>query len=248
MSSAPHTIRYRLLNGQRKWSRTIHGILNDPRGWAGQGFCFVPDAEDTASGMPHVFLLFLKNRRIVDEFGHDFEGMNLCHITQPGMIVINQDNWNHPPAVFLGPPELYRAYVVQHEMGHYLGKHTHRPSQPREPCDVMYQQTRGTGGSDGCVANPWVQHTGEQLVRWNPGSLYNHGVAARARGLSGGGTLQEVERQRTLRIPIWASPDRRVPTQMVRAQADMLMRVLKQRYEQMYSPQPHMAERPPGPF
>jgi hypothetical protein len=48
--------------------------------------------------------------------------------------------------------DLYRAYLVNHEVGHRLGHgHSHCHGAGR-PAPVMMQQSKGIGA---CTANPW---------------------------------------------------------------------------------------------
>jgi hypothetical protein len=65
---------------------------------------------------------------------------------------INEDRWfRHIPDESQLPLAAYRAYVLQHELGHALGKQ-HAKCTPPGPVPVMVQQTVGIGG---CTPNPF---------------------------------------------------------------------------------------------
>lgn len=205
-------IKYFLTDTDNNYAGIIEEILNDHRGWNGLGYMF---ERTSCEAETDVFIEFMSNTNIHSQFGDDFNGLSLCKMTNPGYIYINQENWDDPPTVFQVPAHTtdrettYHQYIIQHEMGHFLGN-LHMKSNPNQPCPVMYQQTRGTGGSEECTANPWPTISNETI--------------------SGGGPPKDT---RVLRLPIWGP--RHVPTQMFRAQADLVMRVLKARYEQLYN-------------
>lgn len=76
-----------------------------------------------------------------------------CRVT--GKVILNLDRWqlsvDHLVAARV-PLALYRAYVVNHEVGHQLG-HRHEGCPRRgAPAPVMMQQSLRLGG---CVANAW---------------------------------------------------------------------------------------------
>jgi predicted Zn-dependent protease len=66
--------------------------------------------------------------------------------------VINLARWLDAVPDYEGDVATYRQYVVNHEVGHFLGNsHEQCPGQG-ELAPVMQQQTLGL---DGCVKNPW---------------------------------------------------------------------------------------------
>lgn len=66
----------------------------------------------------------------------------------PIRIDIHQGNWDAPPAAFRGSKKIYRAYVINHEIGHALG--FGHAGLGRGKCNIMAQQTKGT---EGCTPN-----------------------------------------------------------------------------------------------
>lgn len=68
--------------------------------------------------------------------------------SHPAIIDIHAGNWESPPRKFLGTRAEYRAYLINHEVGHALG-YGHEPLGNRDEngfCKLMSQQTRGTLG------------------------------------------------------------------------------------------------------
>lgn len=65
----------------------------------------------------------------------------------PRRVYIHAGNWALPPTEFVGSRDLYRAYLIQHEIGHCLGwTHEPVPADAGAPCPVMLQQSLGTRG------------------------------------------------------------------------------------------------------
>ncbi|MGH9283755.1 MAG: DUF3152 domain-containing protein, partial [Acidimicrobiales bacterium] len=87
-------------------------------------------------------------------------------------VVINEDRWTGGSEPWAGPLEEYRAMVVNHETGHWLGfEHASCPGSGRS-APVMMQQSKGTGA---CAANPWpLPAEREALAR----RLAGHSAAA----------------------------------------------------------------------
>lgn len=67
------------------------------------------------------------------------------------VVALNAWRWENGARGFATRSE-YRAYLVNHEVGHALG-HTHRPcAAAGQLAPVMLQQSKRL---DGCLANPW---------------------------------------------------------------------------------------------
>lgn len=64
-------------------------------------------------------------------------------------ILINEENWRQTTPAFDGELDTYRAYLLNHEMGHFLGL-DHRGCPGGGPAPLMMQQSKGTGA---CTPN-----------------------------------------------------------------------------------------------
>ncbi|MEU7905989.1 DUF3152 domain-containing protein [Actinoplanes sp. NPDC049118] len=129
----------------------VDRILGDPRSWiAGRQFRLqrVPRPADSE------FTIFLASadtsERMCARGGLRTEGFTSCRL--PGQVIINHDRWRYSVPDYGAPLGTYRAYAINHEVGHQLG-HGHEACTGRgEPAPVMMQQTYGLKG---CVANSW---------------------------------------------------------------------------------------------
>ena len=133
----------------------IHRILADPRGWTGSGYEF----SETTEKAYHVLIKKVPSHVMDEQFKSTprLRGLSVT-ITykgkKPSEIWINQQNWMNKPKDFVGSRKLYREYLIQHEMGHALGR-GHSPTRGvQNNCPVMYQQTKGTRSI--CQSNPWI--------------------------------------------------------------------------------------------
>lgn len=68
------------------------------------------------------------------------------------LVVINARRWAFGVPHYKGRLVDYRRYVINHEVGHALGRSHEACPSPGSPAPVMLQQTYGL---DGCARNPW---------------------------------------------------------------------------------------------
>lgn len=128
-------------------ARQVMRILNDPRGWLGyqgQSFQLVPDAKQAD------FTVYLASPgRVQKMCPLDVQMTWSCSAGRN--VLLNTDRWLHMVPAYTDLTA-YREYMVNHEVGHYLG-FGHRPCPGAgKPAPVMLQQSKTL---QGCVANSW---------------------------------------------------------------------------------------------
>ncbi|WP_451640790.1 DUF3152 domain-containing protein [Streptomyces wuyuanensis] len=130
----------------------IADILAAPRGWIrNPAYSFRLVGAD----QPHDLTVTIATPGTADALcwagiRQDTQGEYNCEV--PGGVVVNLRRWVAGSPTFDGPIHDYRALIVNHEMGHFLG-YTHTTcAGPGRPAPVMMQQIKGLHG---CVANAW---------------------------------------------------------------------------------------------
>ncbi|MFJ5265243.1 DUF3152 domain-containing protein [Streptomyces sp. NPDC088387] len=128
----------------------VERILGDPRGWTADGHSAF---QRVASG-PTDFVVKVATPGTVDEicgqYGLDTGGDLNCSVAQN--VMVNLERWVRATPVYAKDVTAYRALVINHEVGHFLGHgHVTCPGEG-EPAPAMMQQIKGMHG---CVPNVW---------------------------------------------------------------------------------------------
>ena len=137
----------RAADGTEGFDQVVRDTLGDPRGWSQAGF-EIRLSDDA----PNVVLVAEGDE--VDALcdPYDTGGRYSCQIGP--VVALNADRWREATETWPGTLEEYRQMLVNHEVGHLLGRHHARPAcqEPGAPAAVMYQQSAGV---EGCAPNPW---------------------------------------------------------------------------------------------
>ncbi|MER7419957.1 DUF3152 domain-containing protein [Micromonospora peucetia] len=133
------------------FAATVDEVLADPRSWIASEELRVRRVAQAADADFTVYLATpATSERMCAEGGLSTEGYTSCQL--PGQVIINLARWLEAVPDYGAPLEIYRAYLVNHEVGHEFGEGHQACPGPGEPAPVMQQQTYGL---DGCAANAW---------------------------------------------------------------------------------------------
>ncbi|MFD0774109.1 DUF3152 domain-containing protein, partial [Streptomonospora algeriensis] len=132
------------------FATAVEQILADERGWRGEDEVSMQRVEQGDAD----FRVALAAPETVDRMCAPLQTMGRVSCTKGDRAIINQNRWVSGVEHFDGDLRTYRIYVVNHEVGHALGRgHVSCPGRG-EPAPVMQQQTFGL---QGCEPNGWVQ-------------------------------------------------------------------------------------------
>ncbi|WP_371534750.1 DUF3152 domain-containing protein [Streptomyces sp. NBC_01023] len=171
VGSGPHPLRYvvevetGLDTSASQAAKEIAGILAAPRGWTHDPhFAF----QLVSAGAPHDLTVRIATPGTADALcwtgiHQDTEGEYNCEV--PGGVVVNLKRWVKGSPTFDGPIHDYRALIINHEMGHFLGYSHVTCAGAGRLAPVMMQQIKGLHG---CVANAWPYDKNGVLVTGPP--------------------------------------------------------------------------------
>ncbi|NEC69486.1 DUF3152 domain-containing protein [Streptomyces sp. SID9727] len=128
----------------------IADILAAPRGWGQGGKRTFHRVASGPAGLVVRIATAATTDRICGQGGMNTHGEVNCRIGEK--VMVNLKRWQTGSPEFDGPLNDYRALIINHEVGHWLG-HGHEtcPGKGR-PAPAMMQQIYGLKG---CVANAW---------------------------------------------------------------------------------------------
>jgi hypothetical protein len=126
----------------------IHKTLTDPRGWQ----ALHPVSFERTDKADADLRIILATPTLTDKLclPLDTGGEVSCRVED--RVVLNAKRWIYAIPEFNGNVELYRSYLVNHEVGHALGHGHSTCTKPKTPAPVMMQQTKGLAG---CLPNAW---------------------------------------------------------------------------------------------
>ena len=125
----------------------VQRTLTDPRGWQPiEHVAFVRTAG------PASFELIIASPEMVDRLCYPLDTVGELSCRSGNRVILNAKRWVTAVPWYRGHLDDYRAYLVNHEVGHRLG-HGHRSCPaPGAPAPVMVQQSKSLYG---CAPNPW---------------------------------------------------------------------------------------------
>jgi hypothetical protein len=157
------------------FAQAVGTTLVDRRGWtAGGAWRF----RRVGPGQDYDFILYLATPATRDRLCDDIpDGYTSCRNGES--VVLNVARWVKGVPHFGAGLATYRAYMVNHEVGHRLGWGHQLCPHAGSPAPVMQQQTLGLHG---CDANPWPYPHGKLYA--GRSGVYPDRLPARDRGSS----------------------------------------------------------------
>lgn len=141
-----------------RFARDVVSVLGDRRGWtaAGQRRLRLV-GRDGDGGAAADFTVYLTTPATRDKLcGSVYDRYTSCRNGE--RVVLNVARWVDGVPHIGGALDDYRAYMINHEVGHRLGYGHQRCPRRGRPAPIMQQQTLGMHG---CQFNPWPMRAGE---------------------------------------------------------------------------------------
>jgi hypothetical protein len=130
----------------RSFARSVRRVLNDPRGWRQAGYAF-----RLVSTQPADMEIVLASPALTDLLCAPLLTLGHYSCAQGGRAVLNFERWRSGAFSYTSIAR-YRTYMINHEVGHLLGRGHAYCSTPGAPAPLMVQQTKGVAP---CRPNPW---------------------------------------------------------------------------------------------
>ncbi len=131
-----------------EFAREVDRTLSDPRGWSLGGS--IEFRRTTGSSD---FVLWLSAAPELPSFSPGCSPQWSCRVGSD--VVINETRWVEATPSWPGSTESYRHYLVNHEVGHWLGLGHRWCGTPGRRAPVMAQQSKGGDALGGCRHNVW---------------------------------------------------------------------------------------------
>ena len=146
-----HTVRIEVERGlpvdRDRFAAFVLATLNDPRGWGRGG-----DLSFARTDGPADLILVLASPDTADLLCRPLDTGGVLSCRHGDRAIVTMHRWVNGAPDYADDPTAYRQYVVNHEVGHWLGHgHVSCPG-PGSPAPVMQQQTLGV---QECLPNPW---------------------------------------------------------------------------------------------
>lgn len=130
------------------FAETAIAILTDGRGWTTVDGVSIAQVDDNSYDLR----LVLASPATTDSLCYPANTGSKYSCRKEETVIINLMRWEFGTDDYRDDLTMYRHYLLNHEVGHFLGKdHLHCPT-PGDPAPVMMQQTKGLRD---CLPNGW---------------------------------------------------------------------------------------------
>jgi Protein of unknown function (DUF3152) len=137
----------------------VDETLGDPRSWIAGGKYRLQQVPSSSS---YEFTVYLVTSNTTRHMCAPLPTNGFTSCRQGSHVVLNLDRYMTSVSGYRSanvPLDIYRTYMINHEVGHALGHSHERCPAKGALAPVMEQQTLGLHG---CVANPWPYVDGKQ--------------------------------------------------------------------------------------
>lgn len=138
---------------QQAFAGFVLTTLNDGRSWAGDGYSFARTDEAATADV----IVVLASPDTSAAMCRPLVTGGRLSCREGRRAILTWYRWVKGQEDFGGDLTGYRQYVVNHEVGHFLGNGHRNCPGAGQLAPVMMQQTKGVRP---CVANPWVHPEG----------------------------------------------------------------------------------------
>lgn len=146
----------------------VFDILSDGRSWIGAGdvrFQIVDGSENVSTADVDIRVR-IAPPAVVDQRCRPLRTGGQLSCRNGRSLNLNADRWNGATSFWSAGLDVYRAYLINHEVGHYLGYGHRNCPGAGQPAPVMQQQTKSL---QGCVENGWPYPDNEARTIVAPG-------------------------------------------------------------------------------
>lgn len=133
--------------------KKIKSVLEDTRGWKSLGYNFIYidiNNKNNNNKHPTDFVIYFTSSQYVKKICND--SRLSCANMENFEIYFNIDRWRYGSKLSKLKIDDYRTYVINHEVGHIIGRDHDKCKGRNFKVPVMVQQTLGIGN---CKPNPW---------------------------------------------------------------------------------------------
>lgn len=136
----------RAFGGDEAFARLVDDTLANPKSWTKEGKYGFRRID---SGAPDFRIALASQTTAREICGYEIPVETSCYDQGQNRIVITAARWVRGAVAFEGDIGSYRQYVINHEVGHAIGIHTHSACETDGGlAPVMMQQTFGTANND----------------------------------------------------------------------------------------------------